>query len=74
MRTRIIVALFAIAALVIVSVASGAARQRDVWEYSVQYEDSQGTLTKMGADGWEVAAAYTTADKSVRVIMKRRKG
>ena len=55
---------------------SGSARQRDTWEYSLQYTDSEGTLNKMGQDGWEVVAAYPlpTDKGGVRVIMKRRRG
>lgn len=67
--------LFLIAALAVASLTTSSARQRERWEYSLQYTDSEGTLNKLGQEGWEVAAVYTTGEKGgVRVILKRRRG
>lgn len=75
MTHRLVVAAIMLAALVCFATLSATARQRDVWEYSLQHTDSEGTLNKMGQMGWEAVAVYelTPSPGSVRVLMKRRK-
>lgn len=79
MRVKSVLPLIAAAVVLICLAAWPGSGQRArtakvVWEYKIVYTSSEDELNKLGADGWELTAAYTQAGQpgAPYCILKRR--